>query len=87
MKVNELFPSKYLKAPDLGGRETTVTIARVEARPVGRTKDICPVVFFTGKQKGLILNRTNARTIAEITGSQDTETWPGRRSCLAVTRV
>lgn len=35
------------------------------------------VVRFVGKEKGLVCNRTNADSIAQIVGTYDTEAWPG----------
>jgi hypothetical protein len=75
--LNDLFPSKYLKAHDLKGTEPTVTIARVELETLGRTREVCPVVYFKGKAKGLKLNKTNATTVSAIAGSPETDAWVG----------
>ena len=71
------FPSKYLKAADLNGAAVKVTIRDVQIENVGRTQDRKPVVYFMGKDKGLVLNRVNSNKIAEIAGSFDTEDWGG----------
>jgi hypothetical protein len=79
--INDLFPSTFLKAYDLKGKTPTVTIDRVEFQQVrgGRTGTVetKPIVYFAGKGKGLLLNKTNARTIIQITGSAITEDWRG----------
>ena len=75
--INDAFPSNYLKASDLGGRQVVVTIDRVEFEPVGRDKEVKPVLYFVGKTKGVVLNKTNGRKITEITGSAMTEEWVG----------
>ncbi len=75
--INDSFPSNYLKASDLGGRPVVVTIRSVEFEPVGRDKEIKGVVYFVGKKKGVVLNKTNARKITEIAGSALTEEWQG----------
>lgn len=75
--VNDYFPSNYLKASDLQGRELVVTIERVEFEAVGRDREMKAVVYFQGKQKGVVLNKTNAKKIIEISGSALTEEWPG----------
>jgi hypothetical protein len=75
--INDVFPTKYLKAHDLKGHEPVVTIERVEFEPVGRTREMKPVVYFAGKEKGIVLNKTNANKIIEISGSGMTEEWPG----------
>lgn len=76
--LHELFPSRYLKAPDLQGREPVVTIARVEIEQFrGRTSEAKAILYFQGKQKGLKLNKTMATTVARIAGSPQTEAWVG----------
>ena len=77
MNVNLAFPSQYLKASDLGDAEPIVTIARVALEAIGRDKDHKLVVYFEGKSKGLVANKTIAKKIAELTGSPETEDWPG----------
>jgi hypothetical protein len=75
--INEAFPSTYLKAADLKGRMVVVTIDRVEFEPVGQQREMKPVIYFVGKEKGVVLNKTNARKITEIAGSALTEEWSG----------
>ena len=82
VNINDAFSSKFLRAVDLAGREVTCTIDRIEIREVGRIKERRPIVFFQGKQKGLILNRTNAQRIADIAGTPETDRWPGVRITL-----
>lgn len=72
MKMSEEFPSKYLKAADLQGREVRVTMANVEREKIG--DDAKPVLYFKGKDKGVVLNKTNAGTISDAYGD-DTEDW------------
>lgn len=77
MNINDAFPSNYLKASDLGEVQPVCTIDRVEIEAVGRDKEMKPVLYFKGKQKGLVLNKTNSKKIAEISGSPDTDDWGG----------
>jgi len=72
MKMSEEFPSKFLKAGDLQGREVRVTMQSVEREKIG--EDTKPVLYFKGKDKGVVLNKTNASTIADAYGD-DTEDW------------
>ncbi len=72
MKMSEEFPSKYLKAADLQGREVRVTMANVEREKIG--DDNKPVLYFKGKEKGVVLNKTNAGTISDSYGD-DSEDW------------
>lgn len=85
--INEAFPSNYLKASDLKGAQPVVLIDRVEFEPVGRDKEMKPIVYFDGKEKGLVLNKTNAKTIINLTGSAETEDWNGFALRLYATHV
>lgn len=79
MDINAAFPSQYLKAADLQGREIPVTMARVVMEKVGT--DQKPVLYFQGKDRGVALNKTNSMTIASVYGS-NTDTWPGKQVVL-----
>jgi len=72
MKISQEFPSKYIKAADLGGREVKVTMQNVEREKLG--DDMKLVLYFKGKERGLVLNKTNAGTISDAYGD-DTEDW------------
>lgn len=87
MNINDAFPSNYLKASDLGDSQPVVTVDRVELEPFGRTKEMKPVVYFAGKQKGIVLNKTNSKKIAEIAMSHDTDDWHGVQIRLYSTEV
>lgn len=87
MNINDAFPSNYLKASDLGETQPVVTIDRVEVEPVGRGKEMKPVIYFANKQKGMVLNKTNSKKIAEIAGSSDTDDWHGVQVRLFATEV
>lgn len=81
-KVNEMFPSKYLKGIDLNDQFWTLTIARVELVEVfipPATRDHKWAIYFKGAHKGMILNKTNAEAMAEIFRSDDTDDWLGKR--------
>jgi len=86
MKISELFPRKYATGADLNGKPATLTIARVtqeEMRPNPNAKPEAKwVLYFKGAQKGIVLSRTLAQQIAEITGEDDTDHWPGKRVTL-----
>ena len=77
MNIDSAFPSTYLKASDLGSSAPLVTIDRVEVEPVGRDREMKPVLYFKGKEKGVVLNKTNSNMIATLTGSRDTDDWSG----------
>jgi len=85
MIIDTVFPSKYLKAADLQGKRLTVTIAVVAMETIG--SDRRAVVYFQEIEKGLVLNKTNANMIKEITGSGETGNWIGTKIVLYPTRV
>lgn len=74
MRISGAFPSEYLKAADLQGRAVRVHIDRVEMRDIGG--DHKPVLYFQNKDKGMVLNKTNASNIAGAYGD-DTDDWQG----------
>jgi hypothetical protein len=74
----------YIFAFDLNGKDVVVTIARVVAGELtgqGGRKSKKPIVYFEGKEKGLALNATNAKTIAAMYGHY-TEKWIGKSVTL-----
>jgi len=85
MDINSAFPSNYLKAADLRGGRVTVAIDSVVIENIGDEDK--PIVYFQGKEKGLVLNKTNANMITEIAKSSETDAWAGVRVTLYSTRV
>ena len=83
MNLNDAFPSKYLKAGDLPEEGSqTVTIEKIGLEEVGRDKQTKPVIYFEELDRGLVCNKTNARTIARSLGSEDFDDWNGRKIAL-----
>jgi hypothetical protein len=81
-----LFPSKYLKAGDLRGKEVTVVIDDIDPRHelmgAGGRKDTKPLLYLrtpSGRKldKGLVMNKTNGRRILALYGPELTE-WIGK---------
>jgi hypothetical protein len=85
--INEAFPSNYLKASDLKGAQPIVVIDRVEFEPVGRQKEMKPILYFDGKEKGMVLNKTNANAVIALAGTTETDDWHGIRIRLFATHV
>lgn len=80
----------YLGAYDFQpGEERVLTIANVTSETVtnsdGKGEDCIVCRFTTGKP--MILNRTNAKTIAKLYGTPYIEEWAGKSIQLYVTRV
>lgn len=93
--LNDMFPSKTLKADDLksptgkGYREFNLTVESLEPVDFKDDQGVTEkkwVVHFKGAQKGLVLNRTNAQTICDAYG-EDTDEWIGNKIILYVTTV
>ena len=81
MRVTELCPSPHLEAMDLGdeiGASAVVTVDRVELKTVGAEQVRKGVVFFKEFERGMVINKTNSRTIAGLYGS-NTDEWIGER--------
>lgn len=85
MKMDLLFPSKYIRAVDLQGKDVTLTITGVrldKMEQVDGSKKTKGVVNFEQTEKMLVLNRTLAESIKLATGSDETADWVGRRITL-----
>ncbi len=80
MNLNEVFPSKYVKAADLKGEEVNVVISDVTMELLGDDRKL--VLRFQGRNKGMVCNKTNAQRIAHLYG-QDTDGWIGKEIVLA----
>jgi len=83
-----LFDRDYIGAWDLPG-DVTVVITDVKAGEIvgqnGR-KAKKPIVRFEGKEKALLCNKTNAKTIAGLYGN-DTAAWIGKKVTLYPTQT
>jgi arabinogalactan endo-1,4-beta-galactosidase len=79
MKISSAFPSDYLKAADLQGRAVQVIMRCVEMREIGGEPK--PILYFEGKDRGMVVNKTNANKIAEMFGD-DTDNWAGEEIVL-----
>jgi hypothetical protein len=80
--IHDLFPSRFLKASDLKGQRRVLTISKITSEEIGREKKRKPVVYFQKCTKGLPLNITNGRKIAEVVGSESITDWPGKQIAL-----
>jgi hypothetical protein len=86
--INEVYPSKYLSADDFGGIEgrpalATISHATIEPMDDGKQKIN---LHLREHKKSLILNKTNAATIAAYAGN-DTDDWPGKQVVVFVSMV
>jgi hypothetical protein len=84
MDIRSVFPSKYIRAADLKGQDVRVVIGQIVMEKVDAEAQ--PVLYFQGKDKGLVLNKTNSGTIADMYGDE-TDQWIGKAIVLFPTEV
>ncbi len=87
--INDMFPSNYLKADDLSEGDLTLQIKEVKPEKMkdrDGEEESKPVLYFTEQPKGLILNKTNAKAISELYGT-DYTLWVGKKITLFWTEV
>jgi hypothetical protein len=81
------YDREYIGSWDLPrDRDAIVIIRDVKGVELnnGRTKNKKPVLYFAGKDKGMVCNKTNAKTIAGLYGN-DVAAWVGKAVALFVT--
>ena len=80
MKRDDVFPSKYLKAADLGGKPLVVKIGSAPLETLkssdGKEQQKIVLYFLGGTKKVLPINATNWDSVCDIAGD-DTDNWPG----------
>jgi hypothetical protein len=76
-KLSNLFPSNYLSAGDLPDEGLDVTIVSMDQQkmPDGAEKS---VIYFKEWEKGMVLNKVNAKSIAALYGDE-TDDWEEKR--------
>ena len=85
---HDAFPSKYLKAEDFPTPQAVeIDAVDLEDLGFGQHQERKLVVHFVDLTKGLVLNRINAETIAEISGTEEYDQWPGQVVVLYQTKT
>lgn len=84
--VNQMFPSKWLSAPDIGQAKPVVTISNITFEQINQNEPQKMVLHFQGKNKGMVMNKTNAMNVAQIYGPE-TDAWIGKSVTLYTTFV
>jgi len=78
--------SKHLKAKDFLGKNLKVTISDVQIvefeASEGAEAATRAVLLFEGKEKGLVLNATNNKTLCDAYGN-DSDGWIGKTVALS----
>jgi hypothetical protein len=82
MKVSEVYPSNFIAAGDLDGRDVTLTIARCADKNTVKREDgkliDKAVLYFKETPRGLIAGKTNLRSIRLMLGNEMSK-WPGKQ--------
>jgi hypothetical protein len=88
MNINSAFPSKYLKASD-AEEDLVLTVKSVKLELIGQGQQAeqKPVLYFDEEAKGMVLNKTNAKMLAKIAKSDDTDEWKGTKVRVIATEV
>jgi len=83
--INEAFPSKFLKAQDVGKRRVKLVVAGAtyETMTDGNEK---PCLSFQNTDKLLVLNKTNSLVLSEAYGHYPKK-WIGREVVLYTAKV
>ncbi len=85
MRLSDAYPTRYLKAADIPvGSRVKVQIDRLDMEEISGNdskSQVKPVLYFVGKEKGLVLNRTNASMISRHYG-EETDEWQQRNLFL-----
>jgi len=88
MHFRKYFDERFIGSWDFEGKdEAVVTIKEVqieELKAMDGSTAKKPVLTFTKGKKGMVLNKTNAKAIAEMYGT-DAEFWKGKEIILFAT--
>jgi hypothetical protein len=87
--MRDALPGKYLTGDDLDG-DVTVVIEKVVMEafrdPRTRQETRKPVMYFQRAKRGLIVNRTNWRAVADLYGDES-DHWTSKRITLTAMMV
>lgn len=86
MRIADVYPSRYLKASDLDD-PTRARVTAITTELFGEKKEPKFVFTLTGQTKPFVCNVTSARTMEELTGSDDADDWIGTEVMLKPTKV
>lgn len=89
MKIGEAFGGTYLKNTHFEDGDHIYTISAIEQKDVGTEEnpEVKPVLSFAETDMCLVLNRTNANTIEDVLGSDETDDWIGKKITLGRSKV
>lgn len=80
---DELYPGRFLKAGEFGGRDVNLTITRVQLDELegSKGKQMKGILSFRGTPKELVLNKTNGECIKAMFGRRLAD-WVGKQVTL-----
>lgn len=85
---DDLFPERWLHAPDLDGRPVTLPITDLYAEtivnPKTKTKDECGIVSFAGTKREYVLSKQNAWILKTVFGPARDDVYGKRVTLSAV---
>lgn len=85
-----LYPSQYVSAPDLKGKDVTVTISATNAEELmltgGKRGKKKLILTFKEAKKKLVCNVTNANTLVDLYGTR-AEDFVGKRITIYPTKA
>jgi len=84
MDASEFFPSKWLKAEDVGDRTVDAIIEDAKSEDIGDDRKL--VLYFVGYTKGLVLNKTNYERLKDAFGNE-TDDWKAKKIQLYTIKV
>jgi len=84
--IDQIFPSRWIKSSDIGSTPKIATITKIDFEIVGPDREQKAVLSFQNSTKRLILNRTNAQTLANLYG-KEVMSWVGKRITLYCAEV
>ena len=85
MKVDDAFPSKYLKSDDIGDRFEHAVIENCQMEEL-RDGERKPVLYFQNKKKGMVVNRINWDNLSLLYG-EDSDDWIGKEILIYTERT
>ena len=74
MKIDDAFPSAYVKAEQIS-KPVEVVIDYVDLHKFDDGNK--PVVFFRGKEAGVVLNKRRFAALVELCQAEDSDAWRG----------
>ncbi len=80
MDFDLMYPGRFIKAVDLKGKDVTLTIEKVVIDELvgDKGKEVKGIIWFVGKKKQLVLNKTNGLCLKQMFG-RETDAWHGKR--------